>query len=284
MIREIYETLLHRLKAEWEHYLHRKSEAEKNGENPPSTAPATAAPSRRLLIVRDDSVPTPGAVFSALMTLEPNAYEKYTSIETLKQVASIPDPLASKSPNHGKKRWTFLKSINPFSSSNSTSEAPKSSFPMDPGSKRESLVYSPPSRNSPVITPTGSGASSPDRVRSRPSTPPLMHDRNHRSFKFALEWIDYSVTMRDRKLFTPQLPHTSRAVLMRDAEESDELAPPPEKHLPASKYTGVALAEWSHLVSECQNFYERRRIEGVISPRFVETPTLGVESFRRPLG
>ena len=96
--------------------------------------------------------------------------------------------------------------------------------------------------------------------------------------------MDYSVILRDKKLFTPQLPHTSRAVLMRDADASDELGPPPEKHLAASKYSGIALAEWAKVVDECQNFYERRRIEGVISPRFVETPTLGVESFRRPLG
>ena len=51
-----------------------------------------------------------------------------------------------------------------------------------------------------------------------------------------------------------------------------------------SKYSGVALAEWAGLVSECQSFYERRRLEGVVTLKFVETPTLGVETFRKPVG
>lgn len=49
-----------------------------------------------------------------------------------------------------------------------------------------------------------------------------------------------------------------------------------------AKYSGRALAEWEIVVWECQSFFERRKGEGVPGNRFVETPTLGVEAFRRP--
>ncbi|KAJ5717547.1 hypothetical protein N7488_003193 [Penicillium malachiteum] len=52
-------------------------------------------------------------------------------------------------------------------------------------------------------------------------------------------------------------------------------------HLVPSKYAGRALAEWAHIVSECDSFFARRRDEGVPTDRAVETPTLGVESFRK---
>lgn len=49
----------------------------------------------------------------------------------------------------------------------------------------------------------------------------------------------------------------------------------------ASKYAGRALAEWAQVVSECDSFFSRRRDEGVPSDELVETPMLGVESFRK---
>lgn len=49
----------------------------------------------------------------------------------------------------------------------------------------------------------------------------------------------------------------------------------------ASKYAGRALAEWAFVVSECDSFFSRRREEGVPTYGQVETPTLGVESFRK---
>jgi hypothetical protein len=58
-------------------------------------------------------------------------------------------------------------------------------------------------------------------------------------------------------------------------------ARPTHEYLVASKYAGRALAEWAHIVSECDSFFARRRDEGVPSDRRVETPSLGVESFRK---
>lgn len=49
----------------------------------------------------------------------------------------------------------------------------------------------------------------------------------------------------------------------------------------ASKHVGRALSEWALIVIECDSFFARRRDEGVPCDRMVETPTLGVESFRK---
>ncbi|KAK2809836.1 hypothetical protein FQN50_003476 [Emmonsiellopsis sp. PD_5] len=51
--------------------------------------------------------------------------------------------------------------------------------------------------------------------------------------------------------------------------------------LVASKYAGRSLAEWALVVCECDNFFSRRRGEGVPSDDQVEIPILGVESFRK---
>ncbi len=61
-----------------------------------------------------------------------------------------------------------------------------------------------------------------------------------------------------------------------------EIPSHPKQDYPvASKYAGRALAEWAYIVSECDSFFARRRDEGVPTDRMVETPSLGVESFRK---
>ncbi|KKA27240.1 hypothetical protein TD95_003173 [Thielaviopsis punctulata] len=47
-------------------------------------------------------------------------------------------------------------------------------------------------------------------------------------------------------------------------------------------YAGRALAEWTLVVMECNNFVERRRDEGVLGLADVEVPTLTLEPVRRP--
>jgi hypothetical protein len=50
----------------------------------------------------------------------------------------------------------------------------------------------------------------------------------------------------------------------------------------SAKYSGRALAEWTLIVGECQSFFDRRKTEGVPADRWVETPSLGVEAFKKP--
>jgi hypothetical protein len=53
------------------------------------------------------------------------------------------------------------------------------------------------------------------------------------------------------------------------------------ERLVASKYAGRALAEWAQVVCEFDNFFDRRRSEGVPSDVLVETPSLSVDNFRK---
>lgn len=74
--------------------------------------------------------------------------------------------------------------------------------------------------------------------------------------------------------------HTSSSVTSFDDHHLHHHKPV-NTRVVASKYAGRALAEWAQVVSEFDNFFERRRSEGVPSDELVETPMLSVENFRK---
>lgn len=102
-------------------------------------------------------------------------------------------------------------------------------------------------------------------------------------FKFSLEQVDKhrGAMPKDFHRLPPRLPHQYQTLLdERPASRpTDDQSTTTE---PSSRYAGMALAEWHLVVNECQNFFERRKREGVPSNKLVETPTLGVESLKRP--
>lgn len=136
------------------------------------------------------------------------------------------------------------------------------------------------------------------------------------TFKFSLEWAD----RLDRRLQTPgpmriappKLPLPAQTLIhskSRTGSHSSDSPPgtmetvftdarsinsdsnksvdiqamePKGDAKATAKYTGRALAEWTLVVMECGSFFDRRRSEGVPGNRWVETPNLGVESFKRP--
>ena len=67
----------------------------------------------------------------------------------------------------------------------------------------------------------------------------------------------------------------------KDHQKNEGSSRDESESMKRAKYAGRALAEWSLVVAECNNFVERRRAEGVPSLKWVEVPTLGVEGFRR---
>jgi hypothetical protein len=93
----------------------------------------------------------------------------------------------------------------------------------------------------------------------------------------------------ERRICPPRLPAPAQAWLgARVPGTSHEVAPrdPAEggasvESVARAKYAGRALAEWTLIVGECNNFVERRRNEGVPGLKWVEVPTLGVEGFRK---
>lgn len=68
---------------------------------------------------------------------------------------------------------------------------------------------------------------------------------------------------------------------MSKLSSSSDLTAAADDKTASSKYAGRALAEWAQIVAECDSFFSRRRDEGVPNDRMVETPTLGVEGFRK---
>ena len=74
-----------------------------------------------------------------------------------------------------------------------------------------------------------------------------------------------------------RVPGTSREVAPRNPAEGGRSA----ESVVRAKYAGRALAEWTLIIAECNNFVERRRNEGVPGLKWVEVPTLGVEGFRK---
>lgn len=173
----------------------------------------------------------------------------------------------------GKKPWSLLRSIIGTTKSRSNSRSSSPSPRRDPKPQPTRSV-------SGASTPTRS----PDRVLQSQEireTPPYRTF----SFRFSLEWVDRRFhSPGNLKLHPPRLPPVAQQILLSHCEHPGPVvATKPEgPTINSSKYAGRALAEWAMVVNEYQNFFERRKNEGVPSDRLVETPTLGVEAFRRP--
>ncbi|KAK5016952.1 hypothetical protein LTR39_001810, partial [Cryomyces antarcticus] len=179
-------------------------------------------------------------------------------------------------PEPGKKKWGLFRNLmsspKARSKSQSVGRQPASPTPSTPPSGSSSLTK----------TPTNDPQASAER---QPMPPP---HRNF-SFKFSLEYVDKRVTERggNMRIFPPRLPKPAQQYLQTRSARAhlpfEHRAIKPEgQAVSSSRYSGRALAEWAIIVGECQTFFERRKVEGVPGNKWVETPTLGVEVFRKP--
>ena len=272
-----------RLNRCWGHFQYLSAEADMRDLVSPSSMPCSPAPSRSLVIIRTDSQPLPPGAFSSLdkflsqgLLNQSTPYQKHSSI-----LNSI--PTADAPQNSNKKRWSLLRNLPLFGGS--------------PGNNRPGEVTPPqsPDEGGPQL---GSiDDASGDKPVSRPVTPP----HQAFSFKFSLEWVDNrNNNMKNRRLVAPLLPTNAqklvdvrRATREASALSSDnveqktptrrgEIKPlkPAGREVDTARYSGRALAEWAQILQECRNFYLRRKQEGVPRDALVETPTLGVETFR----
>ena len=328
----IYGTFSKRLTTTYQYYLFLISESETISAVPPSSAPCTPAPGRRLLIVRNDSAPNSSAftsfdkVVSQIQTSAQNGpYKSHSSV-----LNSMPSP---DSPVPKKNRWSLSSfgKLLPFGSSTGRPgevTPPPIEKDRDPSETRSILSSATRMQeydaNSIFTTDLQSIHTGMANAKSRPATPP----HQPCSFKFSLEYAERPARpTKNRRLTAPQLPNAAQVVvnvekerLRREAAETafeagesgqdtdsnetatpsttttttttsntsaaaddrDVILPlePPPSDKRAATYAGRALAEWAMIVSEHQNFLDRRREEGVPSLKLIETPTLGVESFR----
>ncbi|EXJ80628.1 hypothetical protein A1O3_06912 [Capronia epimyces CBS 606.96] len=288
---EILETLAARLNKCWAHYQYLLAEAEMRSILPPSSAPCTPAPNRVLVILRTDSQPILSASktdfenrFPPSIVTQASPYQNHSS--ALNTIPSADEPRQGT-----RKRWSLFRGLNVFGSSANNSR-PGEVTP--PGSPEENAVVA-----NIDITPDPNSAITATRP-CRPATPP----HQAFSFKFSLEFSSAPQNLDrrslNRVLAAPQLPHNAETIL-RSRQRSDsndsgnsigstfrmgtrtkEIRPlKPQGHeVNTARYSGRALAEWCQVRNECRSFYGRRKQEGVPRDHLVETPTLGVETFR----
>ncbi|MCJ1473842.1 hypothetical protein MMC13_002494 [Lambiella insularis] len=272
----ILATLSARLNQTWCHLIYMREHAEVSGSPLPSTTPCSPAPGRRLLIVRSDTSTCGGnslllfdALLEALNSKERAAYEKLSSIYSSKE-ASISSEVSNKT-------WSLLRTINPFANGvRETSQANENS--TDSRITGAEVQHSVNGQNMPnaKIGTIGTATKSATKMQSVPF--------QGLSFKFSLEWSDRpGVAQKRRKLTPPKLPLPAQRFLQTQQQSPDHFhgVKPERAAVGPSKYSGRALAEWSLLILECQNFFERRKYEGVPGLKRVETPNLEVDTFRR---
>lgn len=283
----ILKTLYFRIQESWIHHQHVLTEASAGRCPVPSTAPCNPIPGRRMLIVRLDSPPS---------TVQPSASQAPSSTATrrLSGYGSLVSKLSNASeaaPEQSKRRSGLFRSLTVSKSDrsmvpemaidDSSTSAPQSSEAVVDGSDavapdaRASMYESRPGIFQPLLT--RSNTKGKKDAKKPENTAPA-------SFKFSLELVERH-PISDMKLSPPKLPLAAQMVL--ESQPNFTADAPAAKPIgtaaaESARYAGRALAEWSLAVNECQNFFERRRKEGVPSNDLVETPTLGVESFRRP--
>lgn len=297
--REILQTLSSRLNYAWCHFLYLRKSSEARGRIPPSSAPCSPAPGRTLLIVRDD-VPTASSgmflSFDSNMSqpsrTQATAYERYSlsrqfSHNSRYPMSGAPDE-PSPSAKFGKRRWASIRSLMPFTGlggGRSRNHSPVSDILRSEEARTDSLSHSKPqggnrSKELGPNQPKAKGSASIEGNLGSAVSPYHSH-----SFRFSLEWTEKSsrLAKSGSDPQRPKLPVTAQTYLesIGPCQIMDDPCEPTEVALRASKYAGMALAEWELVVNECQDFFERRRAEGVPTDPQVETPTLKVESYRK---
>lgn len=307
------QTLSSRLNSVWCHFLYIQKASEAQGRVPPASAPCSPAPGRRLLVVRDDVPMASSGMFlsfdgflSQPSRTQATAYERYSllrqsSHENRYQIFGAPaEP--SQSPKLGKRRWATLRNMMPF-----TGLGGSRSRSLPPGSDTHTGGVAPLNSTPPTRPRKGNGSGEPGSkqpqakdslsAKPNPDSPAVTPYYSH-SFRFSLEWTEKppnnsSLGKSGPGPERPKLPITAQAFLdsldsdqqqplkHEDNDDNDNPREPTGTALAVSKYSGMALAEWALVISECGDFFARRRGEGVPTYSQVETPTLKVESCRR---
>ena len=295
---EIWETLLERLQTTWCSYLFLREQAEAQKALLPATSPSNPAPSRRLLIIRTDPQVNTGALlsFDGIMPTKshtstaPASSKRNSTFSQVIEIDSQPAPPRSTSDSEleprGRGLGGFFRNLlgtKSRSKSQGPARTPTQPDPSPPPAPFGSLTRS----ATEDLSDPRQRASVPDPI-IKPSQPARAAPQHRNfSFKFSLEYHPNAKPLPPMRLVPPRLPLPAHQFLQLHSAKVNE-----RRHLGAiqptgesrthARYCGRALAEWMVVLGECQSFFERRKNEGVPERRFVETPTLGVEVFRRP--
>ncbi|KAF2644832.1 DUF1765-domain-containing protein [Massarina eburnea CBS 473.64] len=260
------------LRSVWSHYLWLHEQADSKKLLPPSTTACNPAPGRRFLIIRNDNP----VVSNAQPFLSFDGVVQSTASRRLSASNSPPRPLSAASTesldfpdeNVSKApRWNILRVL-----------MGKPKAPEPPRKEKENTKAT--SENASKETETSNS-----KTASKENTYPSAPSHKSYSFRFSLEWVDKRFgTYQPMRLAPPRLPLPAQELLQTKSINMDEVSSsqPDGPAVQWSRYAGRALAEWTFVSHECQNFFDRRKNEGVPTNKQVESPTLAVEAFRRP--
>ncbi|KAK6433808.1 hypothetical protein LTR95_010009, partial [Oleoguttula sp. CCFEE 5521] len=283
----------------WCHYLWLRQQATANKGQLPATNPCNPAPSRRLLIIRTDTQVNTGATYLSLDKVVPAASPAPAQPATPKRLIPL-SSAAELDERPESTRSTSDSEIEPvkglrgfFRNMLGSKTRSRSQDPV----KAKEVQTRPPTRSATIggplqraatqdlqITRTRESTAVDEKERVATATPP--QHRNF-SFKFSLEFQNNAKAPGPLRLLPPRLPLAAQQYLQSKSTRADgmfhaQATEPLGLDKVHAKYTGRALAEWMLIVGECQSFFDRRVKEGVPSNKLVETPTLGVEVFKRP--
>ncbi|KAF2735014.1 DUF1765-domain-containing protein [Polyplosphaeria fusca] len=275
----IMRALSDRLRSVWSHYLWLREEAEINELVLPSTAACNPAPSRRFLIIRNDNpmATSNGPFLSFDGVIQSPTLRRLPSMESVPEADARPVSAASMESldfpeeDTTKGRWGILRNIIGTSKQAAKSKSTASA-------RKEN------SKGSSASPKNSSESLAVKRATPAPVPPPQPTHRSY-SFRFALEWVDKRfATFQNMRLNPPRLPLPAQVLLQTKGINISAVSStrPIGASATSSRYAGRALAEWTFISHECQNFFDRRKNEGVPNNKLVETPTLAVEAFRRP--
>ncbi|KAI9678882.1 MAG: hypothetical protein M1829_001866 [Trizodia sp. TS-e1964] len=293
---KILEVLAERLWSAWLVFLELNETAEAHRTALPSTAPCNPAPGRKLLIIKNDDPSGRGSmllsfegILPPISSAQSRAFRRDSALPPLPVLPSHP-PLSeinslktppsdveipdSNAPAESttRKKWGLFRNMIPFA--NTATDSPP-------------LANLPERKDSPPFKENG-GQPVAEGTRENVKTRSSKQTNEFRSFsfKFSLEWVGDKASpgSKERRLYPPRLPMPAQMFLQlrsSDPEADSQNSAAKRSSTQPLKYVGKALAEWSLVVMECQSFFERRRNEGVPTNQFVETPSLGVDTFRR---
>lgn len=300
----------------WSYYRDFQANAEKELKAPLSSAPCTPAPGRRIIIIRCDNHISPPSLFVSFDRVVPPAPTDQTagsksddfpesqpppkrrwnllkamfgSSSALRNNDEASPPSTSSedsdSRSHDTVSSTEKSSDDHLRPQNGTGEASRPKTPHQQYSFRFSLEWMDrpqwPSKNKRLYIPClPVGAQLHLQLRGYLDKP----DDDTSEYASAVDLNESAKTngriedTASNKETQGPVQHPADSERTLDPQNTQSLA---KESVVASKYAGRALAEWAQIVTECDSFFARRRDEGVPSDRMVETPTLGVEGFRK---
>ncbi|KAF3909419.1 hypothetical protein AA313_de0201880 [Arthrobotrys entomopaga] len=283
---EIFETLLARLNDSHAAFIFMRDESDRNSTVRPSVVPCPPAPNRKLSIQRVEAQPGFGRPFSLDKMFPPPTETKPPPAAAKPVQAEVNGNNQENGGSTIKRRWSLLRNFLGAAEALKTESASVAPQPKASPVPQQTTRGSTNGTNATYVPPRASGKD----IWQSAKIPfgAAFNSRNRMQFKFVLEFSDRPPHARKGKGSNiPRLPRLTQDWLESSSQPKKLVSTPALTLLPNGqapqnwKYYGRALAEWSLVVDEIDNFVERRKNEGIRDVRDFEIPILSVDSLRK---